>query len=492
MRHTRLVSALLASATLAGCTVGPDYRPPELAPPAAFAAPAGTAAAPAAMPADGAWWRAFGDPVLDDLVARALAGSPDIATAASRVRQARLQQVIAGAAGRPTLGAAAGASRIEFSENAGFATLAQQLGGGGAPDPGNGAPGGVAFPSSGITTFSIGFDAGWEIDLFGGARRGREAARARTAAAEWSAQDAALTLAAEVTRTYMALRFAELQAAIVADEAARQRRALAIAGAVARAGIVPENDVTRQRGSLSTVEARLAPLRAEAAVHRHALAVLAGAPPEGFAVAPMPVPVSSAVPAIPAGLPADLVRRRPDVRAAERRLAAATADIGVATADLYPRIALTGALDLISTAFRTLFSGDSLQLTASGQLSFPLLDWGRRRATVSLREEDRIQAYEAWRGAVLGALREVEDALVRIDAERRRNATLAGALADREASARTIEARYRTGFVAQDALIGAEMEVLAAREEKAASDDQLRRGTVALVKALGGGWGRSP
>ena len=492
MRHTRLVPALLAAAALAGCTVGPDYRPPELAPPAAFAAPGGAGMTPtAAMPAEGAWWRAFGDPVLDDLVARALAGSPDIATAASRVRQARLQQVIAGAAGRPTLGAAAGASRIEFSENAGFATLAQQLGGGAAPDAGNGAPGGVALPGSGITTFSIGFDAGWEIDLFGGARRGREAARARTAAAEWSAQDAALTLAAEVTRTYMALRFAELQAAIVTDEAARQRRALAIAGAVARAGIVPENDVTRQRGSLTSVEARLEPLRAEAAVQRHALAVLAGAAPEGFVVAPAPA-AASAVPAIPAGLPADLVRRRPDVRAAERRLAAATADIGVATADLYPKFALTGALDLISTAFRTLFAGDSLQLTASGQLSFPLLDWGRRRATVSLREEDRVQAYEAWRGAVLGALRDVEDSLVRIAAERRRNATLAGALADREASARTIEARYRTGFVAQDALIGAEMEVLAAREEKAASDDQLRRGTVALVKALGGGWGPPP
>jgi NodT family efflux transporter outer membrane factor (OMF) lipoprotein len=465
---------------LSACTVGPDYRPPEAAPPATFAAP--QSAATAAVPAD--WWTLFGDRVLDDLVARALKDSPDIATAASRVRQARLQEVIAGAAGKPTVNASAGASRIEFSKNAGFATLAQQFSGGGGT--GEGAPNGLGLPGTGISTFSLGFDAAWELDLFGGARRGREAATARREAAEFGGQDAALTLAAEVASAYFQLRLAEVQLATVEEELERQQRGNQISANIARVGLVPETDVVRGRGSISATQARLEPLRAEIAVQRNAIATLLGQPPEGFAI-PAATP-ALAVPAIPAGLPADLIRRRPDVRAAERRLAAATADIGVATADLYPKFQLTGVAQLISTALRTLFEGDSLQLTASGQASFPLLDWGRRRSTVKLREEDRLQAYEAWRAAVLTAYREVEDALVRLDAERRRNATLASAVNDRFASARSTEAQYRTGFVAQDQLLIAQVNLLTSREDKAQSDDALRRQTVALVKALGGGW----
>ncbi|WP_375288133.1 efflux transporter outer membrane subunit [Sphingomonas sp.] len=465
---------------LSACTVGPDYRPPEAAAPAAFAASQGSTTA--AIPAD--WWTLFGDRVLDDLVARALKDSPDIATAASRVRQARLQEVIAGAAGKPTVNASAGASRIEFSKNAGFATLAQQFSGGGGT--GEGAPNGLGLPGTGISTFSLGFDAAWELDLFGGARRGREAATARREAAEFGGQDAALTLAAEVASAYFQLRLAEVQLATVEEELERQQRGNQISANIARVGLVPETDVVRGRGSISATQARLEPLRAEIAVQRNAIATLLGQPPEGFVI-PAATP-ALAVPAIPAGLPADLIRRRPDVRAAERRLAAATADIGVATADLYPKFQLTGVAQLISTALRTLFDGDSLQLTASGQASFPLLDWGRRRSTVKLREEDRLQAYEAWRAAVLTAYREVEDALVRLDAERRRNATLAAAVNDRFASARSTEAQYRTGFVAQDQLLIAEVNLLTSREDKAQSDDALRRQTVALVKALGGGW----
>jgi NodT family efflux transporter outer membrane factor (OMF) lipoprotein len=476
-----LAPLLLESA----CTVGPDYRPPEAAPPAAFAGP--QAAAPVGtIPAD--WWSLFGDPALDDLVARALKDSPDIATAASRVRQARLQEVIAGAAGKPTVNASAGASRIEFSKNAGFATLAQQFSGGagGGGTGGEGAPNGLGLPGTGISTFSLGFDAAWELDLFGGARRGRQAATARREAAEFGAQDAALTLSAEVASAYFQLRLAEVQLATLEEELTRQRRTNQIAANISKAGLVPQNDVVRGRGSISSTEARAEPLRAEIATQRNALAVLLGQPPEGFAV-PAATPAAD-VPAIPAGLPADLIRRRPDVRAAERQLAAATADIGVAVADLYPKFQLTGVAQLISTALRTLFEGDSVQLTASGQATFPLLDWGRRKSTVKLREEDRAQAYNAWRSAVLGALREVEDALARLDAERRRNATLAGAVTDRATSVRAVEAQYRTGFVAQDQLLGAEIDLLAAREQKAQSDDTLRRQTVALVKALGGGW----
>lgn len=478
----RLLSVLLASGVLAGCTVGPNYVAPNLPVPPAFVGPQGM---PGAAVDPARWWSAFGDPQLDGLVERALKGNPDIAIAASRVRQARVQEIVARSAGLPSVNANANASRVDFSKNAGFSSLARAFGGG---DSAGGSQG-VALPGNGITTFSTGFDASWELDLFGGVRRSTEAARARTDAAIWSKRDAAVTLAAEVAQAYFALRLDQAQLATIEQELVRQRRALQIAGNVAQVGLVPAIDVTRQRGSITTTEARVEPIRADVAVRMHALAILLGEPPATLMAelaAPSTAPL--AVPSIPAGLPSELLRRRPDIRAAERDLAAATADIGVAVADLYPRFTLTGVAQLISTTLGSLFEGDSLQLTGTGAAQFPLLDWGRRKSTVKVREEDREQAYQRYRATVLQALRDVEDPLTQIAAERRRNAALQRAVVDAESSARSTESQYRTGFIAQDALLNAETQVLSAREQLVASDAQLRQLTAALFKALGGGW----
>lgn len=494
-REARRAGAGVALTLLVGCTVGPDYRPPEAAVPAAFAEPQAAANGVETDPAT--WWRAFGDPKLDDLVARALAGNPDMAVAASRVRQARLQEIAARAAGLPQVNADAQVNHVEFSKNAGFSSLARLFSGGsgGGSGAGGSAGGsgssstGVALPGSGITTYALGFDASWELDIFGGVRRQVEGAKARTEAAEWSRRDAAVTLAAEVAQAYFALRLDQQQQAIIADEILRQRRALGIAGNTAAVGLVPAIDVTRQRGQLTSTEARLEPIRADVRVRSHALAILLGVEPEALvAELSQPGVALGAPPVVPAGLPSDLLRRRPDVRAAERNLAAATADIGVAVADLYPHFSLTGMEQLISTALGNLFSGDSLQLTGSGSAMFPLVDWGRRRAAVESRREDREQAYLRYRQTVLAALRDVEDPLAQIDAERRRHAALGRAVADAEASARSIEAQYRAGFVAQDSLLNAETNVLSAREQLATSDAQLRQMTAALFKAIGGGW----
>lgn len=472
---------------LAGCTVGPNYRPPEMAVPGNFAGAqvaSGTAIDPAT------WWRAFGDPVLDGLVSRALAGNPDMATAASRVRQARLSEIAARASGLPSVDATANASHVEFSRNAGFSSLARAFSGGsaGGGTGGGSSTRGVALPGTGITTFAIGFDASWEVDLFGGVRRQREAAAARTEAAEWTRADAAVTLAAEVAQAYFALRLDQAQGAVIADEIARQRRALEIAGHVAQVGLVPAVDVTRQRGQLTTTQARAEPVRADTDVRIHALGLLIGETPEALrAELAVPTP-PGALPVVPAGLPSDLLRRRPDVRAAERRLAAANADIGVATADLYPRFSLTGVAQLISTSLVSLLERDSLQLTGSTGASIPIVDFGRRRATVESRREDLEQAWLTYQATVLGGLRDVEDALSRLDAERRRNAALVRAVADADAGARAVEARYRTGFVAEDSLLDAQVDVLSAREQLAASDALLRQTTAVLFKAMGGGW----
>lgn len=472
---------LFLAALLAGCTVGPSYHPADMAVPAQFAGPQ----APGAAVDPAHWWTRFGDPELTALVTRALSGDPDIALAASRIREARLQEIAARANGRPTVNADASVSRVEFSKNAGFSSLARLFSGGG-----NGpSTSGVALPGSGITTFALGFDSAWELDLFGGARRGVEAAGARTEAAEWSQRDAAVSVAGEVAQAYLALRADQAQVAVIEAQLQRERGALTIAGHVAQVGLVPPIDVTRQRSQITSTEARLAPIRADIAIRRHALAILLGQPPAALdAELAAPAVLLIEAPQIPAGLPSDLLRRRPDVREAERTLAAATADIGVAVADQYPRFNLTGVAQLISTALSTLFSGNSLQLTGTGAAQFPVLDWGRRRAAVDLRKEARDRAYLQYRTAVLQALRDVEDALVRIDAERSRRAPLASAVADAEESEHAIAAQYRTGFVAQDALLNAQAQTLAAREQLTLGDAQARQQTVALFKALGGGW----
>ena len=263
----RLLSVLLASGVLAGCTVGPNYVAPSLPVPPAFVGPQGM---PGAAVDPARWWSSFGDPQLDALVERALKGNPDIAIAASRVRQARVQEIVARSAGLPNVNATANASRVDFSKNAGFSSLARAFGGGDS----SGGTQGVALPGSGITTFSTGFDASWELDLFGGVRRSTEGARARTEAAVWSKRDAAVTLAAEVAQAYFALRLDQAQIATIEQELVRQRRALQIAGNIAKVGLVPQIDVTRQRGSITTTEARAEPIRADIAVRMHALAIL--------------------------------------------------------------------------------------------------------------------------------------------------------------------------------------------------------------------------
>ncbi len=473
-----LVSMLAVTA----CTVGPNYTKPDLPVPATFAGTQG--AVPPGQAIDPArWWEAFGDPVLTGLIDRALKDSPDMAVAASRVRQARLGEIQARAQYKPMVNADANATDVKFSKNAGFSSLARAFSGGG------GSSGGVALPGDSIKTFAVGFDASWELDVFGGGRRGVEAALARTEAAEWNRRDAAVMLAAEVADAYFALRLDLEQIAVLNSEIERQGRALQIAGNIAKVGLVPAIDVTRQNGNITATRARIEPFKADVEVRKHALGVLLGQNPESlFGELSGPLPALAATPTIPAGLPSDLLRRRPDIRAAERNLAGATADVGVATADLYPKFSLTGVAQLISTSLGSLFAGDSLQLTGTGAASFPLFDWGRRKATVGVRKEQREQAYQAYRGTVLQGLRDVEDTLTRIDAERRRNALLRQALSDADRSATADQARYRSGLVAQDTVLNTQVDVLRARENLAASDAQLRQLSVALFKAIGGGW----
>ena len=498
MKRAVLFVALLA----AGCTVGPNYRrpePPTGLPPQFGEATTGSEPAP---DLDG-WWRTYDDPELNRLIELALAGNPDIGIATARIAQARAAEREAGAQLLPEVDATAGANYTRFSKNAGLSSLSSLFGGGagsgaggggsqggsGGSSGGSSSGGGIAAPGDSIHTFSLGFDASWEIDLFGGGRRGVESAVARREASVWNARDAQISLVAEVADTYLQLRALQQREAIARDEVARQQGYLAIAEHTSQAGLLAHSDFIRQRTELASAVAAIQPIVAQGKAEMHALGALAGQTPDSLMVElSQPRPTLALPPAIPPGLPSDLLRRRPDVRAAERNLAAATADIGVAVADLFPKFSLTGVVELISTALSNLFSPDSLQLTANANATFPVLDFGRGRARVDQRKAAADEAYYQYQKVVLGALREVEDALTRIRADNDQRQSLASGLADAQVAVRAVEARYRAGLTDYGDVLLARRSVLAAEDGLAVAEGNQRRDLVALYKALGGGW----
>jgi NodT family efflux transporter outer membrane factor (OMF) lipoprotein len=482
MRRIAALAALLAAS---GCTVGPNYQEPKPDVPASFAAPQ------AGQPADvdlAHWWTAFGDPELERLIAIGLQNAPDLQTAASKVREARLQIVQARAQGLPEIDATGSGqyTRIKRVGGSDANQLVDQIRGG--QQGGSGGGPSFSIPRY-YATASAGFDASWELDLFGGVRRGVEAARAQAEAAEWDARDARVRLAAEIASDYLQMRGYQEQARIAQAEAVRQGRSLAILQHTAQVGLVPQGNAIRQRTQLAQAQAQVAPLEGQARTQMHALAVLVGEQPEALvgelaqARALPQVP-----PEIPPGLPIDLIRRRPDVRAAERRLAAATAQIGVAVADMYPKVSLTASDALSWLWLGKFFLGKTLQLTGQGQASFPIFDFGRRRAQVDIDREEREQAYIAWRQTVLGALRDVEDALVRVDTERTSNMQLRSGVADAQRALGTVEAQYKVGLSDYTPVLEGQQTLLQTQNSLSQSDVRLRQDMASLYKALGGGW----
>ena len=484
----RRAVAFVSLALLAGCTVGPDYHAPMLTPPQAYGEGDPARAAQPGADLQG-WWHAYADPELDRLVAIALADGLDVKLAQTRIAQARAQERVARSQFFPQLNGSATVNSQRFSKNAGISSLASAFGGGGS----GGSGGGVAPPGGFITTTALGFDASWEADVFGGVRRQVEGARARTEAATWSARDAQVSLVAEVVDDYMAVRLAQEREGVARAEVDRQTRNLQIMGENAQVGLVPQGDTIRQRAQLAQAQASVGPIVAEGKAQMHALAVLIGRTPDAMIVElSVARPQLAAPPPMPAGLPSDLLRRRPDVRAAERNLAAATADIGVAVADLYPRFNLMGMAQLISTSLGNLFSLDSAQAMGTLGATFPILDFGRRRGTIVLRKAQADEAYLQYQQTVLAALRDVEDALIRLRTEQQRNVALRSGVTDAIRGAQAVDARYRTGLADLTAVLDAQASVLSNRDQLAQSDAQLRRGLGALYKALGGGWEGMP
>ena len=482
-RGRTAVGLLIASAAASSCTVGPRYQPPEISLAPRYAETGlphdqAPLSQPLSTEADvSQWWLQFHDDKLQTLVQRAREGNLDLQSAASRIREAREQEIIAGAARLPSLNAIGLGARLHANSN----PLAN-LGGT------NSAA--ASSQSTALELYSAGFDATWELDVFGRAARNREAAQAETAAAVWQLRDAQVSLSAEIANDYLSLRTTQLLIAIARSAVERQRQMLRIVEARSRAGFVTQLDVNQQRAELASTAAQLPALESQERGMQHALAVLLGQQPdtliEELAVTDAQLP--SVPQMLPAGLPSDLLRRRPDVRSAERQLAAATAKVGVATADLYPKFNLIGAASFASSSIGSLLSSRNFSTVAAGLISWPVFQGGKVRANIHATQEQRMQAYLAYQKAVLVALQNAEDGIERYTSEQRRLLSLREAEQAAHSSLTIAEAQYRAGTINFQSVLTASTVDLNAQQQVAQSTQMLAQNLVALYKSLGGGW----
>ena len=359
-RWLLLIGAALLLVAVAGCMVGPDYQPPAMKLPAHWNAIEEQTADPQTGKSDlSSWWRSFDDPLLDEIVAQALSSNLDEKIARARIREARAYLTISRAGLFPSIGTFGSYTRQRYSANTPFGYFPQLL-----PRDQN--------------IYEAGFDASWELDVFGGIRRGVEASKAELAASIENARDVRVSLLAEVAREYVAVRVLERRLQIARANLRDQNDSLKLAQARFEQGFAPELDVFQARSLLETTQAQVPELESELEQTVHRIGVLLGSEPDALQaelsdMAPIPGiadPDAIAV-QIPAGLPSDLLRRRPDIRAAEREIAAATARVGVATADLFPKFNIIGTVGLESISTSDFFFGTSRMWQVGPSMRWP-------------------------------------------------------------------------------------------------------------------------
>ena len=327
----------------------------------------------------------------------------------------------------------------------------------------------------------------------GGARRQIEAAKANREAAEWALRDARVSLVAEVANDYFSLRATQARIGIGQAELKRQQDRFQLIQARRTTGFVTALDVEQQATQVAAAAAQIPQLTGQASTQTHAIAILLAETPETVeqGLAPFAAPLPPAPPQLPIGLPSDLMRRRPDLREAERRVAAANAQIGVQEAELYPKVNLLGLGSFAGMSLDTLFSHQNLQSVGLGMGALPVFNGGRTRAQIDAAKEEKIQADIAYRKAVLGAFRDVEDGLARLRSEDERQAELVRSLTSAENQLKIAEDQYKTGFVTFIEVLQAQNAQLNAQDQLAQSDAQVLSALVSVYKALGGGWSSS-
>ncbi|MDX2117958.1 MAG: efflux transporter outer membrane subunit [Planctomycetota bacterium] len=468
-------------ALLAGCTVGPNYAARDSKMPDAFAnVPSGavegvagkTGSTPEAGEAQLAnWWRSFNDPALESLVQRAIAANLDLKGAEARVREARGQRRVAGSADMPQVNASGGYTRSRLSENGSQSSAAQ------------------AQDSGGSDLFQGGFDASWELDVFGGTRRNVEAADATIAATENDRRDVLVSVLAEVCRNYVDVRGFQQRLSLAERTVALQQQTLELAEARFKAGLTGELDVSQARAQLATRQSQIPPLAIGLKQATHRLGVLLGEQPNALSEELAKAGEIPTTPEhVPVGLPADLLRRRPDIRRAERQLAAATARVGAATADLYPKFRLVGDFGFQSSQFGDLFDMNSRFWSIGPSVSVPIFEAGRIRGNIAVQEARVDQAAAAYDKAVLTAMEDVENSLVSFVQEQSRRRTLAASVEANRRSVELSQQLYQSGIVDFRNVLENQRNLYDSEDQLVQSVRGVSANLIALYKALGGGW----
>jgi len=485
LKAARLVALGVFVTALAGCAVGPNYRTPKTPTPEGFAAAASTATAgvagnapgTAAAPVDlAAWWHALKDPELDSLIARAISGNPDVLIALDRLQAARTFE--AGIIGTvlPEGGAAIGAGRGTGSDPTRSRVPTAQT---------------SATNTSGLEHINVvgGFDALWELDIFGKYRREIEAARYDTEAIRAARNGVLVSVIADTARAYIDLRGLQVRAAVLAAAIDVLRESLRIVNIRYERGITNELDVTLATRELATLEAQAAPVAAQVEAAQYTIATLLGVYPEDIVEELAPKAMVPAVPgAVATGLPVDLLRRRPDIQLAERELAGATARIGIATANLFPSIAISGSIGFQRQQAPGLATTGAHIYSYGAAAAWPLLDFGQLDAQVEIADLQTRALLVNYKKTIQGAVREVDTNMGLYAAEQLSLGKLETALVASQRAVTLANERYERGLTDFLNVVDAERQEYDIEEQYTGAQVAAAEKFIELFRSLGGGW----
>lgn len=442
---------------MTGCAVGPDYQgAPAMAMPSQWASQkADEPVAPAVL---SSWWRRFEDPLLNQLVQEAVQANLDVASAKASLRQARASYKVTSGASWPSLEASASVGRSGDASNA-------------------------------ANLFQSGFDAGWEIDLFGANRRATEAARYEVEATESDLRSTLLSMIGDVATYYLEARGYQARTAYARKSAESLRQTAALTRAKFASGSASAADVASIEGQAASIEAEIEALQANYAQSVHRLGVLLGQVPNAlYSRLDAPTPLPAAPRTVALGIPADVLLARPDVRAAERRLAQYTAKVGQAEAARYPSISLSGSMFVSGRNPSEMAKRSAISWSWGPSISIPIFEGGRLVAAVERARAQQDEFAIAFHAAVLSAFEEVENAAVALSRERTRNARLAASAQAYEQAATLALALYQTGSTSQFEVLDAYRSLYSSQSSLIQSDVQIAIDYISLNKALGGGW----
>jgi len=458
---------------IGGCTaVGPSYHPPKTAAPANWSEPqlGGATNSPVQIVE---WWKTFNDPELDSLIERAVKANYDLRLAVANLHESRA--TVSGAEWDfgPTIGTSASYTREKLSKNAQVIPA--------------GIPG--LKPLLEYGDYDEHFDATWEIDVFGSKRRTLEEDTANLAARREDLHDVLITVLGDVARNYMEVRGAQQRLVIASNNITAQAKSIELTQTRFKAGLTSELDVRQAVALLATTEATVPTMQTTLKQAVHALGVLLGQPPGALLEElSRTEPIPATPPTVPVGLPSELLRHRPDVRHAERQLAAATADIGVQTAELFPKFSLTGTAGLQSFGASDLFTAGSRYWSAGPTVTWRIFDYGRIHAQIKGANARQEQALDTYERTVLTAFQDVEDALVAYANEQTRYQALNDSVIANRRALEIANELYTTGNGDFLSVLDSERSLFAAEDQLVDSQRVVTENLVTLYKALGGGW----